>query len=227
MTASIEWLVETRGPHLRTDGFSYVIGVLESGALGTVHLGAPLRSGMSHRALRPGEFHGFANCVGHPVALEYPTPGSGDYRIPALVVEQADGSSVLDLRYVSHRIFAGKAAIQGLPSTYVEADDEAQSVEVLLRDDVSSVEVVLSYTVFRDVPAIARSARIRNGGSAPVRITTAMSAVHDLADADWNLVTLSGTGAGERHVVERALVPGRQSVSTTRGASSSQHNPFM
>ncbi|MFL5681003.1 MAG: alpha-galactosidase [Chloroflexota bacterium] len=227
MTASIDWLEETRELHLRTEGFSYVIGVLESGALGTIHLGGPLRAGVSHRALRPGEFQGFANRVGDPIALEYPTPGSGDYRIPALVVEQADGSSVLDLRYVSHRIFAGKAALPGLPATYVEADDEAQSVEVLLRDDVSGVEVTLSYTVFRDVPAIARSARIRNGGSARVRITTAMSAVHDLADADWNLVTLSGAWARERHVVERALVPGRQSVSTTRGASSHQQNPFM
>src|SRR3954469_11537633 len=156
MTASIEWLVETRGPHLRTDGFSYVIGVLESGALGGVHLGAPLRAGVSHRALRPGAFHGFANRVGDPVPLEFPTPGSGDYRIPALVVEQADGSTVLDLRYVSHRIFAGKAGLPGLPATYVEADDEAQSVEVVLRDDVSGVEVTLSYTVFRDVAAIAR-----------------------------------------------------------------------
>src|SRR3954452_20132604 len=109
MTASIDWLEETRELHLRTDGFSYVIAVLESGAVGTVHLGAPLRAGVPHRALRPGEFHGFANRVGDPVTLEYPTPGSGDYRIPALVVEQADGSTVLDLRYVSHRIFAGKA----------------------------------------------------------------------------------------------------------------------
>ena len=40
--------------------------------------------------------------------LEYPTTGSGDYRVPALTVEQADGSSVLELVYVEHRIRAGK-----------------------------------------------------------------------------------------------------------------------
>ncbi|HKG57870.1 MAG TPA: alpha-galactosidase [Candidatus Limnocylindrales bacterium] len=227
MTASIDWLEETHELHLRTEGFSYVVAVLESGALGGVHLGAPLRGGVSHRGLRTGEFHGFANRVGDPVPLEYPTAGTGDYRIPALVIQHADGSSVLDLRYVSHRIFAGKGRISGLPSTYVESDDEAASVEVLLRDDVSGIEVTLSYSVFRDVPGVARSARIRNGGTTRVRITTAMSAVQDLADADWTLVTLSGAWARERHVVERTLVPGRQSVSTTRGASSHQHNPFM
>jgi alpha-galactosidase len=227
MTASIDWIEATRELHLRTDGLSCVIAVLESGALGGVHLGSPLRGGVSHRGLRPGEFHGFANRVGDPVAFEYPTAGTGDYRIPALVVEHADGSSVLDLRYVRHEITSGKPAITGLPTTYVETDDEAQTVEVLLRDDPSGVEVTLAYTVFRDVAALARSARIRNGGPAPVRVTTAMSASVDLEDADWHLVTLSGAWARERHLVDRPLVPGRQSVSTTRGASSHQHNPFM
>ena len=52
-----------------------------------------------------------------------------------------------------------------------------------------------------------------------------MSASLDLPDADWVLVQLSGTWARERHVVERRLAPGRQSVGSLRGASSARAEP--
>ena len=54
-----------------------------------------------------------------------------------------------------------------------------------------------------------------------------MSAVLDLPDADWQLVTLSGTWARERHVHDRVLVPGRQSVGSLRGATGHEHSPFL
>ncbi|HEY7971267.1 MAG TPA: alpha-galactosidase, partial [Candidatus Limnocylindrales bacterium] len=165
--------------------------------------------------------------LGDPVALECPTPGSGDYRIPGLVVEQPDGSTVLELAYREHRILAGKPVLAGLPATYVEADDEAATVEVDLADERSGLVATLSYTIFRDVPAIARSVRLRNGGRDPLRVETAMSLVTDLPDDDWELVHLGGYWARERHVLTRPLVMGRQSVSSNRGSSSAIHNPFV
>ena len=62
----------------------------------------------------------------------------------------------------------------------------------------------LSYTIFRDVPAIARSVRLRNAGGDPLRVETAMSLVLDLPDDDWELVHLGGYWARERHVVDAA-----------------------
>ena len=55
-------------------------------------------------------FRGFGNRLGEWSALEYPTYGLGDYRVPAITVEQPDGSTVLDLAYASHRILPGKPA---------------------------------------------------------------------------------------------------------------------
>ena len=104
---------------------------------------------------------------------------------------------------------------------------EATTVEVHLADEPSGVEVHLSYTVFEAYPVIARSATIRNGGTSPVRVRCAMSAVLDLPDAAWDLVTLDGTWSRERHVASRPLAPGRQSVGSLRGASSHEHNPFV
>jgi alpha-galactosidase len=134
---------------------------------------------------------------------------------------------VLDLRYAGHRIVRGKPAVTGLPATYVEDDDEATTVAVDLIDEPTQTAVTLSYTIFRDVPAIARSARIRNAGSGAVRLQCAMSASLDLPDADWDLVHLSGTWARERHVRTRRLELGRQSISSSRGSSGHQHNPFL
>ena len=67
--------------------------VHDNGTLGHLHFGAPLDPDRSHAHLGPTGFAGFKNRVGDPVPLEYPTTGSGDYRIPALTVELADGST--------------------------------------------------------------------------------------------------------------------------------------
>jgi alpha-galactosidase len=147
-----------------------------------------------------------------------------------LTVELAEGSTVLDLVYRDHRIVPGKPTRPDddrLPATYVESADEADTLEIALVDAVSGVEVELSYTIFRDLPAIARSARIRNRGGLPVRVTSAMSAVLDLPDARWTLLQLSGAWARENRIVAGPLRPGRQSVGSDRGSSSHLHNPFM
>ncbi|HEV8488687.1 MAG TPA: alpha-galactosidase [Candidatus Limnocylindrales bacterium] len=223
----IEWDEAARQFHLRNDRVSYLIRVHDSGAPGAIYFGPALAAGRSYAHLPPGEFRGFSNRIGEPVPLEIPTPGSGDFRIPALVVEQADGSTVLALSYREHRITDGKPPIPGLPATYAEPDDEARTLEVVLVDEPSGVEVRLHYTLWRDVPAIARSARVRNAGRAPVRLTTAMSASLDMPDADWEMVQLSGAWARECQVRTRRLVAGRQSVGSVRGASSHHHNPFL
>lgn len=224
---SIGWDPGTRDFHLRNELVSYLIRIHDNGSLGGLYFGAALAGERSYSHLPPAGFGGFSNRLGDPVALEYPTGGTGDYRVPALAVEHADGSTVLDLRYREHRIHAGKEPLAGLPSTYVEEDDEAQTVEVLLADEPSGLEVRLSYSIFRDLPVVARSARIRNGGRERVRVLAALSASLDLPDADWELLQLSGAWARECQVRTRRLVAGRQSVASARGASSHQHNPFL
>ena len=223
----IDWDAETHEFHLRSEQLSYLVCLLENGALGQLHVGAPLTTGRSYRHLAPGEFRGFDNRLDEPVALEYPTEGIGDYRVPAIAVELANGSSALSLAFVRHRIIAGKPPIPGLPSTYVESDSEADTLEVTLVDPTAGVEVDLRYSVFADRPVIARSAVIRNIGAGPIELRCAMSASLDLPDADWDLIQLSGTWARERAIVERRLAPGRVAIGSLRGASGHEHNPFL
>ena len=228
---AIDFLPESREFHLRNDRISYLLRVHDNGTLGHLAFGSALAPGRSYAHLVPRGFAGFGNRVGDPVALEYPTTGSGDYRVAAIEVELADGSGVLHPTYAGHRITSGKPVVPlgggNLPVTYVESDDEADTLEVTLIDAPSGVVVDLSYTIFLDLPVVARSARIRNDGSATVRLTAAMSAALDLPDARWEFVQLSGTWAREAHITARQLRPGRQSVGSDRGASSHQHNPFI
>jgi len=224
---AIEWRPDDRQFHLRNDRISYVMKVHEGGALGQLYVGPSLAVGRSYAHLSPSTFHSFSNRLGDPVLLEYPTAGTGDYRVPAIAVEHADGSTVLDLTYQDHRILPGKPSIEGLPASYVESDDEADTLEVDLADGPSGVGVSLSYTIYRDRPIICRSARVRNAGTQRVTLRYAMSASFDLPDDDWTLLHLSGDWARERHLRTRPLEMGRQSIASTRGASSHQHNPFL
>ena len=223
----IEWREDDRQFHLHNDRISLILRVYEDGSLGHLHLGAPLPAGRSYRHLGPDPFEGFTNRVGQPVPLAYPTPGTGDFGVPAIVVAAADGSTALALGYRSHRIVGGKPALDGLPSTYTEDDTEADTLEITLRDEPAGIEVDLRFTIFADRPVIARSATIRNASPSAAELRCAMSMVADLPDADWQMLGLAGSWARERHLVERPLVPGIQSMSSVRGASSAAHNPFV
>jgi alpha-galactosidase len=224
---TIRWHAVDREWQLENGKIGYALRVLENGWLGHLHAGPPLRDPGSLRHLGPAEFTGFSNRVGEPVALEVPVPGVGDFRIPGLTVEGPDGSTVLDLRYEAHRSAAGKPELPGLPSTYVEDPSEAETLEIDLIDGPTGLRVVLRTTLFADRAAIARSMTLINDGEAPLVVRCAMSTVLDLPDADWRLVTTSGIWARERHVHDRNLVPGRQSVGSVRGASGLEHNPLL
>ncbi|AWI09320.1 alpha-galactosidase [Ereboglobus luteus] len=158
---------------------------------------------------------------------EYPTANTGDFAPPAIDVEHADGSRGLRLAYESHRIIPGKPPIPGLPSTYAETDDEAATLEILLRDAPSNILVTLRYAVFANRDAIARSAEVKNEGAQPVTLRRALSAAIDFPERPLDMIHLPGAWARERWVERQPLHSGEQWIASRRGASSHQHNPFF
>ncbi|WP_159881717.1 alpha-galactosidase [Paenibacillus puerhi] len=158
---------------------------------------------------------------------EYPQYGTSDFRNPAYHVQLADGSRITELKYSGHRITAGKPPLEGLPAVYVESDKEAQTLELELADPYSGLKAVLSYTIFEQFNAIARSVRFINEGGQPLKLLRGLSASVDFADSDYECLHLSGAWTRERHIQRRELGPGCISIESRRGASSHQHNPFM
>ena len=158
--------------------------------------------------------------------LEYAGAGVGDFRVPAVAAAHADGSSALDLRYYSHTVKPGKYGIEGLPAVYA-AEDEAETLEVVLRDTASAVEVTLLYAVLPALDLVTRCARIRNLGETPVTLTKAASLCLDISRGSWEWVHFHGRHAMERQMERRLLFHGIQEIGSTRGTSSHHQNPTV
>ena len=159
--------------------------------------------------------------------LEYSTFGSADLRLPSLEAEYSDGSRYTRLEYEGYSIVEGKPALEGLPATYCEENDRAETLVIHLRDSLKGLSVYLSYTVFEDLDAIARSARIVNEGER-AEIGRALSASVDFHGMDsCDLVHLDGAWVRERSITRRRIVPGNQNIESRYGCSSAVHNPFI
>ncbi len=158
--------------------------------------------------------------------LEYATHGVGDFRVPAISVTHGDGSTGLDLRFLEYRIEKGKYGIPGLPAVYA-GNSEAETLEIVLKDKYSEVEVSLKYGVFWEEDVITRSVVVRNNGNAPVIIKRVHSLCMDIPYGDWEWVHFHGRHTMERQVERVPLIYGIQESSSTRGTSSHQQNPTV
>lgn len=230
---SIVFHESSREFHLYNDSVSYIIKILENGQLGQLYFGKRIHDRDSfgyflEMAARPMAAlqQDFGFSLEH-VRQEYPAYGTTDFRLPALEVLQDNGSRLTNFTYESYRIFGGKPVLKGLPATYTEEDKEGDTLEITLKDNLLNIKLVLLYTVFRGEAAIARSARFENMSGKAVQITRAMSMSVDLPDSDYDWIQFSGAWSRERHVKVRRLEQGIQAVSSTRGHSSHNHNPFI
>lgn len=221
--------------HLQTPNTSYIITVVEGLYPAHVYWGPKLRNASWPGGLTLRERASFSPTPNpdkpslslDALLQEYPGYGSGDFRSPAYQFGLSDGTTVAELVYRDHRIFAGKPKLEGLPATYAESDDEAETLELTLHVSHSGLIAILSYTTFRDSDAIARSVRYVNESADSVRIRRALSASVDFNNDDYELVHLNGGWANERNLSRRALVQGQQGIESRRGSSSHQHNPFV
>ncbi len=156
-------------------------------------------------------------------AQEYGSYGQGDFRAPSVIIERQDGSRASRFHYAGHRIYAGVPALGGLPC----ARKGKETLEITLRDVLSDAEIVLNYSLFEDSDVIARNAVIRNRGKDPIFLPRAYSFCLDLEEGGYDAVCLQGRHCAERMPERTPLGHGAYSVSSSRGASSHQMNPFL
>ncbi len=158
--------------------------------------------------------------------LEYPTYGIGDYRTSALMIRGADGTATTDIRYSAHRIYKGKPALDGLPSTYAD-ESEAETLEIDALDSHTGALVTLVYTAFENHDAITKSVMVKNTGNAAFTLERVFSGALDMPSCDYDCINLWGHWGKERTPERVTLHHGKQSVESTRVSSSHNHNPFM
>ncbi len=158
--------------------------------------------------------------------LEYAGSGAGDFRIPAVSLTHGDGSMALDLRFQEYRLGKGKYSIPGLPAVYA-GEEEAQTLEIVLKDVASKVQVVLKYGVLEAADVITRSAVIINHGKDAVILNRVHSLCLDIPGGDWEWVHFHGRHNMERQAERMPLIHGIQESASTRGTSSHQQNPAV
>lgn len=230
----ITFTAENKVFHLQAKNSSYLIEIAPTGHLIHLYWGKKLPQTADYRRLLSGELrkkHLQSETANNfkldNIPQEYPAYGNSDFRQPAFEVRLADGSSLSNLKYQSHKIASGKDKLTGLPALYVEDKKAATSLKIKLYDQKAELEVELSYTVFKEFDVIARSAVLTNKGQQKIVLERAFSAAVDFIDANYELITSAGDWSRENHLVRRSLQPGLQAVESTRGASSAQHNPFL
>lgn len=220
---------------LTTENTGYQMCIDELGILRHLHYGS--RTGAQNMSYQIIDFdYAFS---GNPIQYrrernfsldilpqEYTSFGVGDFRLNSVAVINADGSRAAQFHYAAHEIRKGKYSIPELPASY-DNGDEAETLIVTLRDEVTGLTVKLYYGVFEKLDIITRYAEICNDGKAPVTLEKAASLCLDLPHGNWDLMHFWGKHAMERQPERQPIGHCITTVGSTRGTSSHQQNPFI
>jgi len=219
---------------LDTPNSSYVLGVVdEEGFLGHIYYGSRIEDHNLDYSIRinenpsvPTENNRDRGSFLDSFPMEYSTLGLGDYRECCLSIETASGTSAVGLNYVSHEILKGKSKIEGLPTSFGEEKD----VDTLILhciDEPTGLKIDLIYSAFNDVDVITRSVTITNSSDEKIYLTRVYSACLDMDNADFEVISLHGSWARERHIERTRLTHQKISIESTRGETSHQDHPFV
>ncbi len=213
---------------------SYMIGIVdEENFIGHIYYGKRLKEAEAFYLLRTQEppyvpsrnnreRGAFYDCF----PFEYPAGGMGDYRESCLGIRTAEGYAGTMLSYVSHEMMQGKPELPGLPAAF-GTEKDCETLKLVCEDRYVGMRVELLYTVFSDSDVITRSVRVENTGEMHFYLTKVLSACIDMDNRDYEMLSLHGGWARERHIQRKPLGYGIQRVSSFRGESSHQENPFL
>lgn len=157
--------------------------------------------------------------------MEFGFFGGGDFRCASLRLRGAAGDSCTRFFYQDYRIFDGRKEIPGIP--FARPLPGSETLAIYMHDPVTCCLLTLYYTVFPKHDLISRYFTLENQGAAPVKIEKAMSLCLDLPGHDYDLISLHGAHEAERQVQRLLLGYGVQRVTSRRGASGHQSNPFI
>ena len=220
--------------HLQGKNTSYVMQVIDHGYLSHLYWGKRINKYRGSnkiifmdRGFSPNPDENNRKFSLDTIPQEYQAFGNGDYRIPAYQVRLNNGSRISDIRYKSHKVYKGKPKLEGLPATYVNDYEEAETLEIVMEDKLIGMVVTLKYTLYSNLDVITRSVEFKNEGEENLRLLRALSMSVDFRDDDFEMISLYGAHNNEKNLERRKIVSGVQLVDSCRGASSPQQAPFL
>ena len=216
--------------YLESKGLTYAFKISEFGFLQHLYFGKRVaREDLSHTVSLYNRGHG--TCIAgtesgtqslNNYANECPFYGRSDFRESMIALADGKGVRVGDWKYVGHKIFDEKPAIDGMPSLR-----GGKTLCVEIKDERTNVSVYLYYSVYEELPVIVRRAEIFNLGNDALTIDRAYSFSVDFNDCDFDVLSLTGAHLRERKPERRSVDHGVFFVDSKRGESSAQANPFL
>ncbi|MBP3899148.1 MAG: alpha-galactosidase [Mogibacterium sp.] len=159
---------------------------------------------------------------------EFTTQQQGDFRISSIEVQNSDGSFSFNGRYRSHSIYKGPFTLEGLPVPFATENDTVDTLELVIEDSITNIQVTLLYSVFEEADIIMRAARVHNAGKDTVHLKRIMSVCMDYMNGSgMDLISLPGRYGQERQVERQPLTHHVHKIRSGRGISSHQQNPFI
>lgn len=229
---SITFQEEQKIFHLATETMSYIFKIEEGNIVAhhyfgrrIVHYHGSRNYPRVDRSFSPNFYDAKDRFFSKDIVLqEYSDFGTGDFRTPALVLEQENGSKMTDFRFASYQIIDGKNVVLGLPQIHSE---NSQTLELLFVDStLPKIQLYLYFSIVEGKDVVIRSAKLVNQSSESVTIKKMDSCQLDLPESSFELISLPGTWARERQLVREEIHSGIHTIGSTRGASSHQQNPF-
>ncbi len=159
------------------------------------------------------------------VPLEFSYFDSGDYRATQLQLKGKSGAGSTFFSYESYEILEGRKDIEGLP--FARTAEDTETLAIHLTDEVNDARLTLYYTVYPKHDIITRHFVLENNGDSNIKIEKAMSICLDLPNHEYDTLTLHGCATTECNVQRAPLMYGNYSVTSRRGASSHNFNPFL
>ncbi|MBQ5770788.1 MAG: alpha-galactosidase [Clostridia bacterium] len=213
--------------HLQGKTVSLCLHIDEQKNLLNLHWGARLEDG-DVRYLLEGVHAGSSwDLYESRLPHDEPVRGGGYFQTPAVCAVNVRGDDIVRLSYVKHEIFKGKKALAGLPMVYAESEDEASTVVITMKDEMTGLVTEISYTLMEELDCITRSVNILNEGSEKLVLTHMQSASMPMYGSDYDVINLSGAWARERWVNRTPVAHASFRVESQRGASSHEQNPFI
>ena len=148
--------------------------------------------------------------------------GFGDYKEPTVLVKNKTGDRLSNLLYSGYEILNYKPKISGMPS--LRGKD---TLIVHLKDSVTDFAADIYYSVYDDLDIILKRIVYINNSKNPVVLERAYSFAQSLPAGNYDLISLYGGWASERHIDRVALHHGVSSVDSKRTSSSATLNPFI
>lgn len=155
---------------------------------------------------------------------EYGMPGYGDFREPCLEVDAGSGCEALEFTYSGYEVRTGKPSLEGLPATF---SDDCETLVIYMSEPDLKLDLALYYSIFEEEDAITRWVTVTNRSEDNQYLDRVLSMCLDIREGGMEFITLHGAWGRERKICRRDIAEGKQSVSSIRGVSSHQENPFM